>query len=69
MLFVPIVCGVTDSFTVPGPLGCRFDVSRLDTSIPKRVGNGPQEVASIGTWTCTQLQPGSVSSTPVGPTV
>jgi hypothetical protein len=41
MLFVPIVCGITDSFPVPGPLGCRLDVSRLDTSILRIVGNGP----------------------------
>jgi hypothetical protein len=33
------------------PVGCRLDVSRLDASIPKRVGNGPQEAASTGTWT------------------
>jgi hypothetical protein len=33
------------------PAGCRLDVSRLDASIPERVGNGPQEAASIGTWT------------------
>ena len=48
---VPVVCGVTDSSLVPGPVGCRLDVSRLDASIPKRVGNGPQEAASTGTWT------------------
>jgi hypothetical protein len=23
------------------PLGCRLDVSRLDTSVPERVGNNP----------------------------
>jgi hypothetical protein len=51
ILFVPIVCGAADSSLVPGPLGCRLDVSRLDTSIPKRAGNDPQEVASTGTWT------------------
>jgi hypothetical protein len=33
------------------PLGCRLDVSRLDTSIPQRVGNGPKEAALTGTWT------------------
>jgi hypothetical protein len=48
---VPVVCGVTDSSLVPGPVGCRLDVSRLDASIPKRVGNGPQEAASTRTWT------------------
>jgi hypothetical protein len=31
------------------PLRCRLDVSRLDTSIPKRVGNNSQEAASTGT--------------------
>jgi hypothetical protein len=41
MLFVLIVCGVTDSFPVPAPLGCRLDVLRLDTSILKIVGNDP----------------------------
>jgi hypothetical protein len=35
MLFVLVVCSVTNSFLVLGPLGCRLDVSRLDTSIPK----------------------------------
>jgi hypothetical protein len=35
MLFVIVVCSVTNFFLVPGPLGCRLDVSRLDTSIPK----------------------------------
>jgi hypothetical protein len=30
------MCGVTNSSLVPGPLGCRLDVSRLDTSIPKK---------------------------------
>jgi hypothetical protein len=51
ILLVPVVCGVADFFLVPAPLGCRLDVSRLDTNIPKRVGNGPQEAASTGTWT------------------
>jgi hypothetical protein len=32
------------------PLGCSLDVSRLDTSIPKKVGSGPQEAASTRTW-------------------
>jgi hypothetical protein len=36
MLFVLVVCGVTNSSLVLGPLGCRLDVSRLDTSIPKK---------------------------------
>jgi hypothetical protein len=48
------------------PLGCRLDVSRLETSIPERVGNNLQEAALIGTWACTQLQLGSVSSTLIG---
>jgi hypothetical protein len=51
VLFAPVVCGAADSSLVPSPLGCRLDVSRLDASIPKRVGNGPQEAASTGTWT------------------
>jgi hypothetical protein len=43
-------------------------LSRLETTIPKKeFGGGPQEVASTGTWSCTQLQLGSVSSTPIGP--
>jgi hypothetical protein len=37
----PVVCDVVDSSLVPGPLGCRLDVSRLDTSVPERVGNIP----------------------------
>jgi hypothetical protein len=44
-------------------LGCRLDVSRLDTSIFERVVNNPLETASAGIWICTQLQLGSVSST------
>jgi hypothetical protein len=64
---VPVVCGVTDSSLVPDPLGCRLNLSRLQTSIPKKeFGGGPQEVASTGTWACTQHQLGSVSSTPTG---
>jgi hypothetical protein len=35
MLFVLIVCSVTNFSLVLGPLVCRLDVSRLDTSIPK----------------------------------
>jgi hypothetical protein len=35
MLFVLAVYSVTNFSLVLGPLGCRFDVSRLDTSIPK----------------------------------
>jgi hypothetical protein len=31
------------------PLGCKLDVSRLDTSVPVRVGNNPQEAAPTGT--------------------
>jgi hypothetical protein len=33
---VPIVCGVTHSSFVPAPLGCRLNLSRLHTSIPKK---------------------------------
>jgi hypothetical protein len=33
---VPVVCGVTDSSLVPTPLGCRIDLSRLQTNIPKK---------------------------------
>jgi hypothetical protein len=36
MLFVLAVCGVTNSSLELGPMGCRLDVSRLDTSIPKK---------------------------------
>ena len=55
---------------VPAPLGCRLDMSRLDTSIPKKeFCPGPQEVASTRTWSCSQLHLGSVSSTPIGPIV
>jgi hypothetical protein len=63
---VPVVCVVVDCSLTLGPLGCRLDVSRLDTSVPERVGNIPQEAASTGIWTCTQLRLGGVSSTPIG---
>jgi hypothetical protein len=33
---VPVVCGVTDSSLLLGPLGCRLDLLRLQTSIPKK---------------------------------
>jgi hypothetical protein len=36
MLFVVAVCSVTNFSLVLGPLGCRLDVSRLDTSTPKK---------------------------------
>jgi hypothetical protein len=36
MLFVIAVYGVTNSSLVLGPLGCRLNVSKLDTSIPKK---------------------------------
>jgi hypothetical protein len=36
MLFVFAVCSVTNFSLVLGPLGCRLDVSRLDTSIHKK---------------------------------
>jgi hypothetical protein len=44
-------------------------VSRLDTSVSERVVNNSREAASAGIWTCTQLQLGSVSSTPIGSSV
>jgi hypothetical protein len=47
-------------------LGCRLDVSRLNTSVSKRVVNNSREAASAGIWTYTQLQLGSVSSMPIG---
>jgi hypothetical protein len=67
---VPVARGVTYSSLVPAPLRCRLDLSRLQTSIPnKEFRGGPQEVASTGTWACTQLRLGSVSSTPTGPII
>jgi hypothetical protein len=39
LIYVPlvhVVCGVTDSSLVPAPLGCRLDLSRLQTSIPRK---------------------------------
>jgi hypothetical protein len=36
MLFVLAVCIVTNFSLVLAPLVCRLDVSRLDTSIPKK---------------------------------
>jgi hypothetical protein len=36
MLFVFAVCVVTNSSRYLAPLGCRFDVSRLDASVLKR---------------------------------
>jgi hypothetical protein len=64
------VCDVVDSSWYLGPrLGCRLDMSRLDTSVSKRVVNNSREAASTGLWTCTQLQLGSVSSTPIGSSV
>jgi hypothetical protein len=36
MLLMLAACGITNSSLVLGPLGCRLDVSRLDTSIPKK---------------------------------
>jgi hypothetical protein len=50
ILFAPVVCVALP--TLPwylAPVGCRLDVSRLDTSMPDRVGSGPQETASTGT--------------------
>ena len=64
------VCDAVDSSLVPAPhLGCRLDVSRLDTSVSERVVNNSRETASAGIWICTQLQLGSVSSTPAGPVI
>jgi hypothetical protein len=52
------------------PLGRRLDLSRMQTNIPKKeFGDGPQEVALTGTWACTQLRLGSISSTPTGPAI
>jgi hypothetical protein len=42
ILFAPVVCVALP--TLPWYLarvGCRLDVSRLDTSVPDRVGSGP----------------------------
>jgi hypothetical protein len=36
MMLVLAVCGFINSFPDTCPLGCRLDVSRLDTSIPKK---------------------------------
>jgi hypothetical protein len=36
MLFIVAVCSVTNFSHALGPLGCRLDVSRLDTSTPKK---------------------------------
>jgi hypothetical protein len=33
-------------------LGCRLDVSRLDTIVSERIANNSQEAASAGIWTC-----------------
>jgi hypothetical protein len=59
MLFVLAVSSVTNFSLVLAPLGCRLDVSRLDTSIPKgklvgdpaprmRSGLGPGPIHSFG---------------------
>jgi hypothetical protein len=50
-------------------LGCKLDVSRLDTSISERVVNNSQEAASAEIRACTHLQLGSISSTPIRSTV
>jgi hypothetical protein len=58
---VPAVCDVVDCSLLPGPcLGCRLDVSRLDTSVSERVVNNFREGASAGIWTCTQPRPGAL---------
>jgi hypothetical protein len=36
MLFALVMCSVINFHLVLGPLGGRLDVSRLDTSIPKK---------------------------------
>jgi hypothetical protein len=36
MVLVLVVCVLSTPLLVLGPLGCRLDVSRLDTSIPKK---------------------------------
>jgi hypothetical protein len=36
MLFGLAMCGVINFYLVPAPLGGRLNVSRLDTSIPKK---------------------------------
>jgi hypothetical protein len=56
---------LTPSWYLAPRLGCRLDVSRLDTSVSERVNNS-REVASPKIWICTKLQLGSVSSTPIG---
>jgi hypothetical protein len=54
----------------PAPrLGCRLEVLRLDTGVSERVVNNSREAASAGIWTSTQLQLGSVSSTPIGSSI
>jgi hypothetical protein len=65
-LFLLCVMLLTAPWYLAPRLGCRLDVSRLDTSVSERVVNNSQEAASAGIWTCTQLQLGSVSSTPIG---
>jgi hypothetical protein len=41
MLFVLVVCSVTNSSLVLAPLGCRLDVSRLDIPKGKLVARPP----------------------------
>jgi hypothetical protein len=36
MLFVLAVCSITNFSWYLAPLGCRLDVSRLDTNVPKK---------------------------------
>jgi hypothetical protein len=69
MLFVLVVCIATNFSLVLGPLGCRLDVSRLDTSIPKKelvarpLGDSLDWDLDLYT-ACL----GGFSSAPIGPT-
>jgi hypothetical protein len=65
-LFLLCVMLLTPPWYLAPRLGCRLGVSRLDTIVSERVVDNSREAASAGIWICTQLQPGSVSSTPIG---
>jgi hypothetical protein len=65
-LFLLCVMLLTPSWYLAPRLGCRLDVSRLDTSVSKRVVNNSWETASAGIWIYTMLQLESISSTPIG---
>jgi hypothetical protein len=49
--------------------GCLESLHRFLKFISLAFCDGPQEVALTGTWACTQLQLGSISSTPTGPVI